>query len=475
MSDGKQCGYCETQCQAGESLVTQLAEAHDREELSRVDRRRVETHTAEGSSWAVERDRLALGVVVLVGLGLVSAIAIGGLVSAQSNPYAGGSGTAGNPYQIADWTHLNDTRKNLDANFTLVNDLDETTAGYDNVANLTANGGDGFLPIGNLTHRFNGTFDGAGYAISGLHIYRSSENRVGLFGVIDGTVTNVSLDVVNVIGNDTVGGLVGQNFRAGPNGGTINDSSATGNVIGTETVGGLVGHNNGTVTESFATEDNVTGNKNVGGLVGHNDGTVTESFAAVRVSASARLGGLVGWNDDGDVFDSYATGNVSGGDSVGGLVGISGVGKSNVTRTYAAGNVSGGANVGGLVGLVSNAGFGFVGNSYWDTLVTGQSNAVGSSNGGFQTNLVGLTTSQMQGSAATGNMTALDFSTTWTTVAGGFPINPVPQEDSYPILTEPDVEQQLDALGVPFLEQGTGVEIDADNVTFENVTIANGG
>jgi hypothetical protein len=90
----------------------------------------------------------------------------------------------GSPYQIATWTHLNNTRQNLDANFTLVAELNASTAGYDTVASASANGDKGFEPIGEGNSPFTGTVDGNGYTISNLHIDRSGSSRVGLFSTV---------------------------------------------------------------------------------------------------------------------------------------------------------------------------------------------------------------------------------------------------------------------------------------------------
>jgi len=64
----------------------------------------------------------------------------------------------------------------------------------------------------------------------------------------------------------------------GNNGGTISNSYSTSNVIGTESVGGLVGWNHSTISNSYST-GNVTGDSNVGGLVGDNFyGTTNNSY-----------------------------------------------------------------------------------------------------------------------------------------------------------------------------------------------------
>ena len=177
--------------------------------------------------------------------------------------FAGGSGTEGDPYRIADWRQLDNVRNHLDGHFVLVNDLDSTTTGYAELASATANDGNGWQPIGTCVDLFTGTFDGQGYEISDLFIARPGESGVGLFGVVrgEGVIENVGVVSGNVTGKDNVGGLVGKNE------GTVSNSYASGSVTGNSNIGGLVGKNEKTVSSSFwdtetsgqATSDGGTG------------------------------------------------------------------------------------------------------------------------------------------------------------------------------------------------------------------------
>jgi hypothetical protein len=123
-----------------------------------------------------------------------------------------------------------------------------------------------------------------------------------------------------VIGTSrTIGGFVGYN-----NGGTVNNSHATGSVTGTTfDVGGLVGTNyQGSVNNSYAT-GNVTGWSYVGGLVGYADsGTLDNAYAMGKVIGINCVGGLIGIIQSATVSDSFSTGNVTGTSNVGGLTGI---------------------------------------------------------------------------------------------------------------------------------------------------------
>lgn len=268
--------------------------------------------------------------------------------------------------EIRTWYDLDDIRDNLGGNYTLMNNLDSTIAGYEELASPTANGGKGWQPIGNYTGgNFTGSFDGQGYEIKDLFINRPAEIAVGLFGVVNegGIIKNISMMNETVISGESVGGLVGNNW------GIVSDSHATGSVSGNSAIGGLVGSNSlGTVTDSYSIS-NVTGNSSVGGLVGSNSfGTVTDSYSTSSVSGESFAGGLVGiqgfWST---VSNSYSTGTVSGESFAGGLVGCQSY-LSTVSNSYSTGMVSGDADVGGLLG--SNS-FGTVTNSYSTGSVTG--------------------------------------------------------------------------------------------------------
>ena len=339
--------------------------------------------------------------------------------------------------EIWDWYDLDATREDLDGYYFLMNDLDSTTAGYEELASPTANGGNGWQPIGNFTDSFTGTFDGQGYEIRDLFINRPDKYSVGLFDWVgqDGVIKDIGVVNAIVTGYDNVGGLVGWSYGTvsnsystgsvtgtvsahepgdvggvggvlGINAGNVSHCYSTGSVTGYEAVGGLVGYSyGGTVSYSYSTSS-VTGNSS-GGLVGWNrEGTVSNSHSTGTVTGDA-VGGLVGFNLAGTVSDSYSTSSVTGNSSVGGLVGFN---AGIVSDSYSTGSVTGYAIVGGLVGggtgIVSNSystgsvtgseyvgglvGYNFeriVSNSFWDTETSGQS----TSDGG-----TGKTTAEMQ-------------------------------------------------------------------------------
>ncbi|MBC2708936.1 MAG: PGF-pre-PGF domain-containing protein [ANME-2 cluster archaeon] len=278
--------------------------------------------------------------------------------------------------QITTCMDLQNISNNLAGDYYLANDIDCSGFDYDS-------DGKGFMPIGNSSSQFTGTFDGKGYKITNLYINRSSTNFVGLFGRIGSVseIKDVGLEEVDVNGSSYVGGLVGLNsFR------TITNCYSTGSVTGSgsSNIGGLVGYNDGTITNS-SSSCSVTGSSNIGGLVGNNYfGTITNSSSTGGVTGYSNIGGLVGNNADmmsnGVITNCYSTGSVSGSSNIGGLVGYNGGddfmmmgGGGVITNCYSTGSVSGSSNFGGLVGYND----GTITNSYWDNETSGQSSSSG--------------------------------------------------------------------------------------------------
>ncbi|MGB6873261.1 MAG: GLUG motif-containing protein [Dehalococcoidia bacterium] len=202
---------------------------------------------------------------------------------------------------IRTWYDLDTIRNNLDGSYILMNNLDSTSAGYEELASPTANGGKGWEPIGNLladpidqdivdpVYSFTGSLDGQGYEIRDLFINRPDEDGVGLSGsVAEGVIENLGVVNAEVTGDVYVGGL------AGGNSGTVRNSYSSGSVTGAVAVGGLAGGNWGTVSNSYST-GSVTGNGLIGGLVGENlVGTVSNSYSSGSVTGEGGVGGLVG-------------------------------------------------------------------------------------------------------------------------------------------------------------------------------------
>lgn len=431
---------------------------------------------------------------------------------ANATPFAGGDGTAGNPYQISTIEQLQNLSSDLAANYKLINDIDAS-------GTINWNSGAGFEPIGNALNKFAGTFNGQGYEIKGLYINRPIEDFVGLFGftLSSSKINNVGLVDVNMTGVYKVGGLVGyssgtitqsystgnvngegftgglvgyssgtinQSYAAsnvngddltgglvGYSSGTIIQSYSTGNVVGEGLTGGLVGHSskNSTITQSYAT-GKVTGEDSVGGLVGYLDGTnLNLSYANVNVVGQNNVGGLVGRSYCGAITQSYATGKVIGEDRVGGLVGQSLDG--TITQSYSAGKVTGTSyGVGGLVGIFD---CGTITGSYWDLETSGQSSSAGD-NGA-----TGKTTDKMKTQST---YSGWDFTSVWnicndatSSQNGGYPYllnNPV-EANTAPNVAIIAPEPSANISGMFFVNASVtdkNEDVFVSNVSLNNIT-----
>ena len=161
-------------------------------------------------------------------------------------------------------------------------------------ASATANWSDksalpGFMPIGSAASPFNGTLNGNGHRIYGLHIYRPGMDKVGFFGYLGatGAVHQVGLDDVTITGSNQVGGLAGVNL------GTVDQCYVRGDIAGINSVGGLLGENQGSVDKSYCAT--TLSGSSIGGLVGaDNGGSVSVSFWDTDISGTISSGGGTG-------------------------------------------------------------------------------------------------------------------------------------------------------------------------------------
>ncbi|MCL2131990.1 MAG: hypothetical protein FWH36_06020, partial [Lentimicrobiaceae bacterium] len=301
---------------------------------------------------------------------IVCCMLLGAAWAAQAQAFSGsGSGTTADPYIINDAAQLDEVRNDLAAHYRLGSDIDLTAYLASGGAGYAKWGASGWLPIGaNFTTRFAGSFNGAGYKISGLTIARSGTDYVGLFGYTGGaSIDSLGIENCNIAGNNRVGGLAGHNGAAASGGSTFSNCYVTGIVTGGgSNVGGLIGDNdnNSVVSNCYAaaTVNGGGSSSSVGGLVGvNNASTISNCYATGTVTGGNNyIGGLVGQNPNlSTISNCYATGTVNGGNNyVGGLAGGNGggSGSSTISNCYATGTVRGGNNyIGGLVGSNYNS------------------------------------------------------------------------------------------------------------------------
>ncbi len=187
-------------------------------------------------------------------------------VPAQGNAegaglFAGGAGTAEDPWQIATAEQMDHIRDDLTAHYVLTDDIDLSSCGN-------------WMPIGTFQplsdapedaeiphpdYAFTGTFDGGGHTISNLMVSSEAPMGAGLFGCASGTekgaafIGHFTLKHVNVTGLYLVGGAVGLQFMNCP----VSDVHLVGDnaLTGMQGIGGIVGTGFDLISDCSATAD----------------------------------------------------------------------------------------------------------------------------------------------------------------------------------------------------------------------------
>ncbi len=334
---------------------------------------------------------------------------------------------------------------NPGGSYHLLYDIDLTNELIDNLAyyrNIW--GGKGFVPIGDASAGFSGTFDGEGKTINSLTIDTPTESNVGLFGMVaGGNIRNITLTNASVSGNAAVGQLVGMN-----DGGTVSQGHANGVSTGNLHVGGLVGgaYGNSLITDSSSTGTVNNSGSRAGGLVGENfssTSSIRRSYSTSTVNGSWLVGGLVGYLV-GDVSDSYARGDVNGGTDAGGLIGR--IDGGTVSRVYSRGRVSGASGLGGLVGV--RVGPSTFNHAYWEL------------ESSYQSNSAAGTSFTYSRKARHSTYAGFDFVNTW-----GISVN-LSYQDTYPELRSQADAQYLQTPIFVKANPGTSVYGESPAISF---------
>ena len=262
-----------------------------------------------------------------------------GLKSVEENPIEfdlQGNGTEEDPYLISneeDWKKMTSRTAITDKYYKLTNDLDFSSKKFYQMGN-------GDKMVSNIT------FEGGAKFISNVTIKSRKKDYVGIFGYAsNSTIYGLNLRNINVVGNDSVGALVGRG-KGGSikeislNGGTIEseststDSRAGGimstfvtgyeveisdiliknaNVTG---LGGTYGVSKNSVSNSIVENANISGNstgvitgntlKNgyYSNLVTVNNTKKTDGFDATYIDDLGYYDGKVETSDDGDKNNS---------------------------------------------------------------------------------------------------------------------------------------------------------------------------
>lgn len=233
-----------------------------------------------------------------------------------------------------------------------------------------------WIPIGTSENPFTATFKGEGYTISSLKINADCD-YVGLFGKVDGSVTNLNVTNASVY-------VKSQHSYIGILAGYVKNEVTDVNVSGfldaklSSYVGGIVGSASAQIQESSSAAI-VTGMDYVGGIAGASapaSAVYSKITNTGTITGQNYVGGIIGQlNASGSVQTDMIsnTGNVSGKTEIGGIFGNANakVGSALYGASVCA-DVVGDYYVGGLIGRTdsvaiqscSNEGSAVIANSY---------------------------------------------------------------------------------------------------------------
>ncbi len=224
--------------------------------------------------------------------------------------FADGSGTAEDPYQIANGAQLARFASMVNSGQTSINGkltadiLLNDTEGWENWG--STEGLNSWTPIGSGGQPFTGTLDGDGHSVSGIYI-NSTADYQGLVGYLGGggTLQNLGVKASYIKGGYYVGGVCGGKR------GTVTNCYNSGTVAGSNQVGGVCGLNFGNVTNCYNT-GSVTGTNNVGGVCGGNyDGTVTNCYYLTGTATGGINGSDAAGLAEAKTADEFQSGEVA--------------------------------------------------------------------------------------------------------------------------------------------------------------------
>ena len=251
---------------------------------------------------------------------------------------------------------------NLSGNFRLMADISLEI--YDN-----------WLPIGTSSVPFTGKINGNGYKITNLNIVRIT-TYVGLFGYVrNGTIANLALEDVSIVGGSYTGAIAGYTYNT-----TITNSYSKGNIYATGYAGGIAGYvtnsrfgantvNNSAIIGCYSTGD-ISSSSTAGGIAGDiYDSTITNNYSTGDVFGSFRAGGIAGYVGSSDstiygittITNSYSTGDIYG-QYAGGIAGYVTDINTTINNSYSTGDVSATDSIyyypayaGGIAGYVTGS------------------------------------------------------------------------------------------------------------------------
>ena len=200
--------------------------------------------------------RKLYSILLVVALLLIFPVA-----ASSEEIFAGGSGTAEDPWQIATAEQMNDVRNDLTAHYVLIEDID--LSAYENWEPIGV-----FQPLSDAREdaevphpdfAFTGTFEGHGHKISNMTVAATAPMGAGLFGCASGSenaeayIGDFILENISVSGGYLVGGAVGLQFMNCKVAGI--DLVGENSLTGMQGIGGIVGTGFDLISDCTATAD----------------------------------------------------------------------------------------------------------------------------------------------------------------------------------------------------------------------------
>lgn len=252
---------------------------------------------------------------------------------------------------------LANVSNDLSNNYVLMNDIDFTEEDFAEGGQFY-NNGYGWKPIGAcLSQAFKGSFDGNGFTIRGLRVFKADYNYIGLFGINNGTIENLVLEdividatygvFVPTAESTTSSGKIDYESKDvwTPPTGSVNDSDLSGydrTGLSSAVAGGVVGYNIGTISDCCVYAS-VSATPVAAGIAASNVGTIQRCYANVSVNAKV-AGAVSGYNlNHGNINNCHVKGDVFGSVMAGGLSAENR--SSKILNSYTFACVSGEVNV----------------------------------------------------------------------------------------------------------------------------------
>lgn len=262
--------------------------------------------------------------------------------------FAGGEGTADNPYLVATIADLQQMKSNTTACYKVVNDID--AAGFN------------FVPV----ESFGGSLDGDNHVISNFSTAEASYQGMLANTVIGASVKNIVFDapVLKLSSRPTAAGLVvGNGMGVSLNNIHVYSLKASGEEFD-GTFGSIAGMltNNSTVSACFVAGAGIDlPEGSVGGIAGElrTSSAVASSAFSGTINAGANTGGIVANGGTGfSVADCHVDADIIATNTVGGIVGSAERGSvnRNVVEGTLAATTPGrwtSLNAGGVVGMLT--------------------------------------------------------------------------------------------------------------------------